>query len=73
MKNLTLTAGDIGDAGSFAGLEDPLKEGTATHSTILSWRIPWSGAWRSIVNRAANSWTQQSDLAYTHARIGYRE
>ena len=41
MKNLTLTAGDIGDAGSFAGLEDPLKEGTATHSTILSWRIPW--------------------------------
>ena len=21
--------------------EDPLKEGVATHSTILVWRIPW--------------------------------
>ena len=22
--------------------EDPLKEGTATHSSILTWRIPWT-------------------------------
>ena len=22
--------------------EDPLKEGMATHSTILAWRIPWT-------------------------------
>ena len=22
------------------GLEDPLKDGTATHSSILAWRIP---------------------------------
>ena len=22
------------------GLEDPLKDGTATHSCILAWRIP---------------------------------
>ena len=22
--------------------EDPLKEGTATHSSILAWRIPWT-------------------------------
>ena len=22
--------------------EDPLKEGMATHSSILAWRIPWS-------------------------------
>ena len=21
--------------------EDPLQEGTATHSSILAWRIPW--------------------------------
>ena len=33
------------------GVEDPLKEGLATHSSILAWRIPWtevSGilAWR---------------------------
>ena len=24
------------------GLEDPLKEGMATHSGILAWRIPWT-------------------------------
>ena len=24
------------------GQEDPLEEGTATHSSIISWRIPWT-------------------------------
>ena len=24
------------------GLEDLLEEGTATHSSILVWRIPWT-------------------------------
>ena len=24
------------------GLEDPLEEGTATHSSILAWEIPWT-------------------------------
>ena len=24
------------------GWEDPLKEGVATHSSILAWRIPWT-------------------------------
>ena len=24
------------------GLEDPLEEGMATHSSILAWRIPWA-------------------------------
>ena len=23
------------------GWEDPLEEGTATHPSILAWRIPW--------------------------------
>ena len=26
----------------FLGWEDPLEEGMATHSSILSWRIPWT-------------------------------
>ena len=26
----------------FLGQEDPLEEGTATHSSILAWRIPWT-------------------------------
>ena len=24
------------------GWEDPREEGTATHSSILAWRIPWT-------------------------------
>ena len=24
------------------GWEDPLEEGTTTHSSILAWRIPWT-------------------------------
>ena len=26
----------------FLGWEDPLEKGTATHSCILAWRIPWT-------------------------------
>ena len=29
-----------GDMGSVPGLEDPLEEGMATHSSILAWSIP---------------------------------
>ena len=25
------------------GWEDPLEKGMATHSSILAWRIPWTG------------------------------
>ena len=37
--------------------EDPLEEGTATHSSILAWRIPWAerGAWQAAVHRVAES------------------
>ena len=32
------------------GWEDPLEEGTATHSSILAWRIPMErGAWQATV------------------------
>ena len=30
-------------AGSSLGQEDPLEEGMAAHSSILAWRIPWTG------------------------------
>ena len=25
------------------GLEDPLEKGMETHSSILAWKIPWTG------------------------------
>ena len=43
LKNPPANAGVKRDTGSIAGLEDPLEKGMATHSSILAWRISWSG------------------------------
>ena len=37
------SAYNAGDSGLFLGQEDPLEKGKATHSSILAWRIPWTG------------------------------
>ena len=42
VKNPPANAGDIRDASSVPGQEDPLEEGMATHSSFLAWRIPWT-------------------------------
>ena len=36
------------------GGEDPLEKGTATHSSVLAWKIPWteeSGGLQSMVSQ----------------------
>ena len=30
------------------GWEDALEKGMATHSSILAWEIPWTGAWCAV-------------------------
>ena len=35
------------------GLEDPLEKGTATHSSILAWRIPWT-VWSMRLQRSGH-------------------
>ena len=45
-------AGDIRDVGQ----EDPLEESMTTHSSILTWRIPWTeepGRVQSILSQRA--------------------
>ena len=40
------------------GWEDPLEEGTATHSSTLAWRIPRDrGAWWAAVHAVTKSQT----------------
>ena len=40
----------------FLGWEDSLEKGTATHSSILAWRIPMDrGAWRATVHGVIKS------------------
>jgi len=49
------------------GWEDPQEEGTAVHSNILAWKIPWTeepgGLLPIGLQRAGHDW---SDLACTH-------
>ena len=51
------------------GQEDALEESTATHSSILAWRIPMDrGAWWATVHRAVKSQTRLKRLStHTHA------
>ena len=42
VRNSLANAGDIRDVVRSLGGEDPLKGETATHSSILAWRIPWT-------------------------------
>ena len=41
------------------GWVDPLENGTASHSSILAWRIPWTV---QSVHGVAKSWTRLSDF-----------
>ena len=49
-----------GDLSSVLGWEDPLEKGKATHSSILSWRIPWT-----IVHGVTKSWSWLSDFHFS--------
>ena len=42
VKNLPANPGDIREVLLFLGQEGPLEKGTATHSSVLAWRIPWT-------------------------------
>ena len=66
VKNQTANAGDTETRVQSLGQEDPLEEDTATHSSILAWRIPWTeepGRLQSMGSqRVGHDW---SDLART--------
>ena len=55
--------------GVVPGWEDPLEEGMATHSSILTWRIPWTeelvtrhrAARHAAVHEVTKSWTRLSE------------
>jgi len=41
-KNLPDAAGDSRDSVRSLGQEGPLEEETATRSSVLAWKIPWT-------------------------------
>ena len=65
-----------GDPGGSNGKEftcivGDLKEGLATHSSILAWRIPmYRGAWQATVHGVVETRTQLRDEAHTDELAG---
>ena len=56
-------------------LEDPLEEDTATHSSILTWRIPWTeepgaGGLQPIGSPRVRH--DGSDLAHTQVSMNHK-
>ena len=59
-KEFAANGGDEGDVSLIPGREDPLEKETATHSSILAWKIPDRGASWATVHGASKSWTRLS-------------
>ena len=47
------------------GGEDPLEEDMATHSSILSWKIPWTEKPGLLQSMGSKSQTGLSDFTFT--------
>ena len=64
VKNPSVNAADMRDSVLFLGQEDPLEEGMAIHSCILTWRILWTeepGRLQSIGSqRVGHDWSDIS-------------
>ena len=57
------------------GWEDPLEKGMATHSSILSWRAPWTeepGGLQSMESqRVGHNWATNTDTHISLVNVGY--
>ena len=60
VRNMPANAGDVRDVGSIPGLGRFPGGGTATHSSILAWRIPWTEEPGRLQSMGSQSWTRLS-------------
>ena len=51
------------------GVEDPLEEGTATHSNILAWRIPWTEEPGGLQSIESQSQTRLKQFSTAQGRL----
>ena len=63
VENLPASAGDTRDTDSIC--RDPLEKVMVTHSSILAWEIPRTGAWRATVHGVVTSrtWLNMQHIA----------
>ena len=54
------------------GQEDPLEKGMAVHSSILAWRIPWTGEpgrLQSVrLQRVGHNWATNTTIPYLQSQ-----
>ena len=61
VKNPPANAGDMESLVWSLGMEDPLQESKATHSSILAWKVSMDrGASRAAVHRVTESDTTEA-------------
>ena len=70
IKNQPANAGVIRDTGSIPGSKDSLEEGMATHSSILSQRIPWTEEPDGLQSKGSQKTGHNRATTYTHTK-GY--
>ena len=53
--------------------EDPLEKGTATHSSILAWKIPWTiqSMGSHTVHGVTKCWSQLSNFHFHYVKFEY--
>ena len=49
----------------FLGQEDPLEKDMATHSSILAWKIPWTGEPGRLQSMGSQRVRHDSDFTFT--------
>ena len=63
------SAWNAGDLVRSLGREDPLEKEMATHSSILTWRIPWMQEPDGLQSTGSQSQTRLSDFTFTFKHI----
>ena len=58
--------------GSISGWEDPLEEGTATHSSVLAWRIPWAEEPGGLQSMGSHRVGHDSATEHAQLREGFQ-
>ena len=69
VKHLPANAGRARDSGSILGQEDPLEKKMATHSSILSWKTPWTEEPGGLQSMGSQSRTWLRTHTHTHHRV----
>ena len=68
VKNPPADAGDIRGLGLILCQEDPLEEGTATHSSVLAWRISWTEEPGGLQSLGSPKWDTAEACMHAYGR-----